>query len=239
MEENMLPDRVVIKDKRFYPRNGDYYVGVTTVLEMSPKGPELVKWIADTGYSESQRIMNLKAKKGSIVHSGIESLLNGEELQSENYELDEWEALSSFVAFAEKYKLKPIALESIVYNDEYKYAGTIDFYGFATLPGKTEPILVRIDFKTSNYLWVEYDYQLAAYEKAAVSMGELPANELMVVKLNANNKQKFSVHTIKDREYSFAYFALLLQLFYKKNKDLVPRHKLIPKTLQYNINSNE
>lgn len=239
MEENTLPDRVVIKDKRFYPRNNDYYVGVTTVLEMSPKGPELIKWIADNGYAESQRIMNLKAKKGSIVHSGIEALLKGEELQSEDYELDEWEALASFVLFAEKYKLKPIALESVVYNDEYKYAGTVDFYGAATLPGKTTPIIVRIDFKTSNYLWVEYDYQLAAYEKAAVSMGELPADELMVVKLGAKNKQKFSVHTVKDRESNFAYFALLLQLFYKKNKDLVPRHKSIPKTLQYNITLND
>lgn len=157
-------NRVDVLDERFYTKDGEtFYPSVTTVLNVYPKGYGYQDWLKQVGYN-ADLVMNRAAERGSNVHNAIESFLNGQELVwitpdgKENFTLDEWEMISKFMEFYERYlKDSDLAVETLLWSDEMRLGGTADLV--CTIDGETW----LIDYKTSNALYKTNEMQLAAY----------------------------------------------------------------------------
>lgn len=234
--------RVVIADDRYYEiAPGEYYPSVTTILSCYPKGNALAKWMADNGYLEAQRIKHAAAALGTQVHDGIELLLQGKTLKYEDYTLDEWRYFIAFENWAVKYKPETIWAEKAVVSHEHKYAGTLDWFGWITPPAKKgakpKRQLAYIDWKTSNNLWVEYDIQLCAYERAAIEMGNKEADILAVVQLGNNTKQGFTFHEVKQtkKEELLDVFGWVHNLWKFKHPNARPFEKDVPAQIKISI----
>lgn len=142
-----------------FDENGEpqFYVSVTTLIKQTlPTSPSLIKWIADTGYEESQRYAEERAAYGTFMHAQIAELLinrtydldglrkklkqyiESEQLPSDfiAYENDLKKDILAFAQFMHDVKLKPLAIELVLTNPEDGYAGAIDLAAELTIEEK-------------------------------------------------------------------------------------------------------
>ena len=124
-----------------------FFVSVTTFIKQTmPTSPTLLKWIAETGYIESQAYAQERASYGTFMHTQIsELLINGyydlnsikgrlrdyiekEQLPSNfiNYSEDLKKDILAFAQFAIETNLKPIAIELVLTHPRDGYAGAMD-----------------------------------------------------------------------------------------------------------------
>ena len=134
-----------------------FYVSVTTLIKQTlPTSPQLIKWIADMGYEESQRYAAERAAYGTFMHSQIAELLitrsynlnalkerlklyiESEQLPSDfiNYVDDFKKDLLAFAQFMKDTNLKPLAIELVLTNPQDGYAGAIDLAAEITIEEK-------------------------------------------------------------------------------------------------------
>lgn len=154
------------------PNGFEYVPSVTWIAGYYPKGTGFYKWLAGTGWDESQAIKAAAGDKGSKVHTAIATLIDGQTVemdalvfnpstgQPEPLTLEEYECLMSFVAWAREAKPVTIAKDLTVWNEEDGYAGTVDYLCLID----KRPTL--IDFKTSQQVWPEHEIQVSAYAHA-------------------------------------------------------------------------
>jgi len=168
--------QVTIADERFYIKTEEdgtvtEYPSATWKAGCYPKGIEYYKWLAKHGWDESQEIMHSAGDRGSKVHNGVESLLLGNSIEMddqlpnsdselEDITLEEWEAIMSFADWYKEAQPETISIERTVFNDEYNYAGTLDY--LCKIKGE----LWLIDFKTSQSVWPSHEIQVSAYKHA-------------------------------------------------------------------------
>lgn len=142
-----------------FDENGEpqFYVSVTTLIRQTlPTSPQLIKWIADMGYEESQRYAAERAAYGTFMHAQIGELLiskcydlntlhdklksyiDSEKLPGDfiNYADDLKKDLLAFAQFAKDVDLKPLAIEIVLTNPRDNYAGAIDLVGELTIEEK-------------------------------------------------------------------------------------------------------
>ena len=221
-----------VLDDRFYMVDGHWLPSVTTILSCYPKGNHLMQWVGNHGLLESNRLKNVAAEKGSIVHYAAERLLKKEELEMKYYEMDEWKAILAFVQFYKDYSFEVIETEKQVESCQYGYAGTLDAHGFVTV--KDKKIRVRCDWKTSNNAYAEHDIQLVAYEKAEQEKKLPPADELWIVYLGRTTKSGYSLHKIKPDKWDehFKTFQICKQLWEITNPNAKPFEKELPLTIK-------
>ena len=159
--------QVTTEDERWYLIDGEYVPSVTWIASHYPKGIGFYKWLANTGWDESEALKNAAGNRGSRVHKAIELLVNGESIghnavidaNGEVGELtvDEYEAIISFANWWKVTNPKLISSEFTTHSKEYGYAGTIDLL----LEINGEKWIV--DIKTSSEVWPEHELQLSAY----------------------------------------------------------------------------
>ena len=178
-------------DDRFYKVDDEFYPSVTTILNVAPK-PFLAHWRGQVGNWEANRIMEEAMQKGSNVHLAINTILLGGQVvyepknEAKERELhlsnnsktiflqNQQEQLESyrFLQFLELVKPKIILTEAIVFNTQYKYAGTLDLlmeinkgeYMIAgSKPLKLEHGIYIADIKTGKQISNENYCQLSAY----------------------------------------------------------------------------
>jgi hypothetical protein len=145
------------KQDRWYKDGDKKYPTITTILGCLDK-PALVQWAANMTveyFKENAKEMttpeqieyHLKKAKtayrtmskkamdtGSIVHDAIHAYLSG--AKPEPILGDNDKAQNSFLAFlqwADKVKLKPVALEKVLIDPEHQVGGTCDFIGWAEI----------------------------------------------------------------------------------------------------------
>lgn len=127
--------------------NPRFFVSVTTLIrQTTPTSPELIKWIANMGYDESQRYASERASYGTFMHSQIADLIinrsydlnklksrlkdyiESEQLPADfiNYADDLKKDILAFAQFMRDTDLKPLAIELVLTNPEDGYAGAID-----------------------------------------------------------------------------------------------------------------
>lgn len=169
--------QVTIADERWYiktmPDGTQKYVpSVTWVSSHYPKGIAFFKWLADKGWDEAEMIKSAAGDKGSKIHLAVGMLLEGKEVfmeskvlnpstgVEEDLTLEEYEAVMSFVAWHKEVKPVFIAKELVVFNDEYNYAGTIDYLCVI------DQFLYLIDFKTGQAVYPSYEIQVSSYKQA-------------------------------------------------------------------------
>lgn len=141
------------KKERFYPYNGKKFPTVTSILDILNK-PALVQWSANSTVqyirdnikemvTDEQVDYHLKKAKtayreiskkamdiGSIVHDAIHAYLANTDYDKILEGNDK--AINAFLAFlewADKVKIKPIALEQVLLDTKYEFGGTVDFVG--------------------------------------------------------------------------------------------------------------
>jgi hypothetical protein len=207
--------QVTIADERWYfkPSTNESGVpefkavpSVTWICGSYPKGIQFYKWLADKGWDEAEAIKSAAGDKGSKVHQAIDDIFSGKEVrmdskflnkstgQEEELTLEECDCILSFKAWFDEVKPEPIAWEHVVFSDKYNYAGTIDL--ICLING--EPWI--IDFKTSQYVWPEYELQVSSYRQT-VANGE---NEIL------HKGKQIDVSGLKTG---------ILQVGYKRNKN--------------------
>ena len=142
-----------------FDENGEprFYVSVTTLIKQTlPTSLQLIKWIADMGYEESQRYAAERAAYGTFLHAQIAELLitrsynlNGlkerlkmyiesEQLPGDfiNYADDFKKDLLAFAQFMKDTDLQPLAIELVLTNPQDGYAGAIDLCANITIEEK-------------------------------------------------------------------------------------------------------
>lgn len=224
--------------EHLYTLDGKPMTGVTTILSVIAK-PALIQWAANMACdyvdkaSQSEkftlkdlpdilkeaRLAHRKKKedagsKGTDVHKEIEGIIKVFLLTDglPEYLANLSEQAKLFVAWAKENKVKFLASEKRVYNDDEKlwYAGTADFV--AEIDGKK----YVGDTKTSNQIYPEAFYQMAAYRAALERMGETDFAGSVVVNINKKNELKV--------EYSYFYqedwdaFWGALKIYKRQNK---------------------
>jgi len=156
--------QITLSDSRFYKIKEKYYPSITHVLQCYPKGKHFEDWLKKVGYSANY-IVRKASDEGTEVHTLIEKYLKGEEIyyltehMSPKYDSNVWQMFLKFVEWYDLVKPEIIATECILYSDELGVSGTVDL--ICRIDGE----LWIIDFKTSNYLSVTYDLQVAIYGK--------------------------------------------------------------------------
>jgi len=170
--------RITCPDERWYIKTAEdgtmtEYPSVTWITDYYPKGLGYYRWLADKGWDNADSIMKKAGNKGTKVHHAIESLLlgnevrmdetfaNGDDGTPEDLTADEWEAILSFCDWHKQTKPQMLINETAVFNNEHRYAGTVDFV--CMIDGERW----LIDFKTrQGEIFTPYELQLAAYAHA-------------------------------------------------------------------------
>ena len=110
--------------------------------------------------------MNERASFGTRVHKEIENVLSGNDVWVDSNEMKE--TLVEFDRWRRIHELSPISLETTLYNDDLKLAGTADYVGFFTSTkrkpwGENRRVKILLDWKTSKAVFSNYHLQVSGY----------------------------------------------------------------------------
>lgn len=209
--------RVTTADERWYMKSVEnpitklpewkFVPSTTWITGCWPKGIGFYKWLADKGWDEAEAIKSSAGDKGSKVHMAISAILRGEEVridskfvnpstgQEEELKVDEIECIQSFMDWKRSLKeFRPVAWDITLFSEKHNFAGSVDLVAYV------DGLLYLIDFKTSQYIWTEYELQVSAYKQLIIN-GE---NEILF-----ENK---ALDLSKGMQLG------ILQIGYKKNK---------------------
>lgn len=165
------------------------YLGVfpssTTILNAYPQAAYLTQWIAEKGWNESQRIKSAAGESGTRIHSACDALEDGIELLEQNYSLEEWLKINSFVDWHKEYNPEMIAKEIAVFSEAGQYAGRLDrLYRIA---GE----VTVLDLKSGAGLHDHFPLQFASYAKAIEENTDLEIVQTAALQLGAKNKNGY------------------------------------------------
>lgn len=199
------------KDLRFYPRGNEQYPSVTSILG----------WDSDFFVSEEDLLQY--AAQGEINHLKLNYFIEkGEWFEAKQIPEAHFhmvilkkgslrlpENSGNLPAFLEKYPIKFVDSEKVVYNDKDKYAGRRDAFGSVVMNPEWEKLKAK-DVPTLFDLKRHKDdiknfKQMAAYAMAS----EEKIGQLVIIPINDDTKQGFSKPSVtQDIE---AYYKMFLQ----------------------------
>lgn len=206
-----------------------YFSGSTTILEAYPLSSYLVDWKVRQGATEAERILKEAGSRGVSVHSGIEMLLKGMELQYSGYSNDEWNRLHSFTLWHKEYKPEIISTEQRIFSEKYGYAGTFDV--LCKISGE----MLLGDWKTSSNIYPHFWLQLASYAQALEEMTDVKVEQTFICQFGAKNKDGYRFVLSDNWKSDFQSFLAVKKTFeYDRgiNKDFEPPILNLPATLK-------
>lgn len=169
--------QVNLESKRLYETaTGNKYPSVTTVLSAHNKDA-IVAWRKRVGNEEANRISVAATRRGTKIHSIIESYLKNEDRPIENnLDLNRFISLEPYLENIDNIHVQERAL----YSDHLRLAGTVDC--IAEYDGR----LSVIDFKTASKAkkkeWIHsYFMQCAAYAIMYEERTKRPITNLVVM----------------------------------------------------------
>ena len=221
---------IIKKDERFYIHDGAAYPRVTWILSCAPMGEGLKRWLGDAeSFEETERIKMRAALRGTHVHNGCQRLIEGEELIFEDFTIEEWGMLESFIAWVEDYKPHFIFTEKTVYSEQYGYAGTLDCV--AQINGEE----YIIDFKTSQNVYpLTMFSQCAAYINAAHEMCIMSGDtKIAILQLGSKHKKRYNFVVAEEPwEHYLDMFKAIKKIFHFEHPKLMPKDKTYKATLK-------
>src|SRR5574343_64799 len=235
------------EDKHVYTLDGEQVDGVTGILSIIAK-PALLYWAVNqsinylernirpgVSYDEIQlkkllyeakgahRMKSTEASDiGKIVHKWIEEWIAGKDPKMPINE-EARRAITQFQSWVLDKNVKFLQSEKVIYSRKFNYAGTTDF--IAQMNGKT----ILGDFKTSNGIWDEYWFQVAAYQHAFLE--EFPDEEIhgnMIVRLGKDGTLEIKENYDYDKNIVAFLGAVAL---YRRVNELKPPY--VPKYKKY------
>lgn len=217
---------VALFDERFYKMDDKFYPSVTYLLGcVYPSGFGLQQWIGDVGNKRAEEIRDDAGEDGSFVHEAIEKILLGGKIHTDEINdrfkpqrsLKIHRCLKAFLDWYEEYKPETISTEYIVINDEYGYAGTVDY---KCKIGGEEYI---IDFKTSKSIHPTARVQLSAYNYADGATNLKP----FILHLGNTTKKRYSFLEV-DFERYFEEFKAAKKMFDLLHPNAGPNEETFP-----------
>ena len=152
-------------------------------------------------------------------------LPNKETGNEEELTVEEYEAVVSFVEWANEAKPKFLHKEMTVVSKEYGYAGTVDC--IAEINGE----VYVIDWKTSQYIWPEYELQVSAYLEALKEMGIIKDAKLAILQVGyRKNKANFKWNELTPQ---FDLFLSARSIWAKETNGEKPKQKDYPIAVRY------
>lgn len=152
--------------KGYFLADGSKVPGTTTIISRFKESGGLMQWAFQQGkagkrhlYEEAEKAADI----GTHAHALVEAHINGQpapatpgNLKPEDAQKAQT-AFSAYLTWAENFKVKIIAQETLLVSEKYRYGGTPDAIGIV---GNS---LALLDWKTSNSVYSDYLVQLAAY----------------------------------------------------------------------------
>lgn len=201
-------------DDHFYKVDGEFFPSVTTILGAEPK-PFLSQWRGQVGNWEANRIMSDAADKGTRIHRAAELLANGfeiildktiqnDEISYKNkmwflHEQQDHLEVYRIHQFFQIVKPKVLSTEIIIYNQDEKFAGTVDLIidvpeGDYNICG-AKPIHLEAgryiaDYKTGKEIYPSHYRQLGAYKNAYEMMTDDSIKGALILHSNAAQTKK-------------------------------------------------
>ena len=205
--------------KKLYLKDGTRVPGATTIAGLLDK-PYLVKWGNKLGKEgiDVTEYTNNEARKGTLIHTIIESHNNKEEVDLGEYSDDEiFEASTVFYGhykkWEEQHQIEPIFSEKSLVSEEYRFGGIVDFY--AKLDGK----YTVIDFKTSKSISKEHFLQVSSYVQLLKENGYQVEQLLILdVKKRVDVPLEEAYLTIEETLPYWEMFKHLLSVYYIKKE---------------------
>ena len=229
--------RITTPDERWYVKeeNGQnlFYPSTTWICSYYPKTTAFMKWFASKGFDEAQLIKEQAGSRGHKVHQGITDLIEGKTLpmdtkyptpntgELEELTVEEYEYLISFDSWYKEAKPVIHANEIVVWNEEHRYAGTVD------LICEINNILWLIDLKTSKSIWPSHETQVSAYKHC---MDTTRIKKLGILQIGyPYNRKKWKLTEIPDQ---FDLFLASKRIWEKEVKNKEPLQKDLPMELK-------
>ena len=185
--------------------------GLTRILKNEPMDEGLIRYIASQGgYDQYKENLGKAALRGTMVHKGIERLLNGLEIDTDRYGLEEIAHLQSFIRLCANHVLDTRAIEEPVWDLERQIATCIDWRGL--FDGKH----TTANWKTSKAVYDSAKTQ--ANEEAILFNGMArfddlgPVEQWAVVRTNANFPSRYQIVTGEIDERRHQYFECLYDI---------------------------
>lgn len=175
---------------RYRTADGKRVPGVTTIIGVMDK-PHLVKWANNLGLEgiDSTAYRDRLADVGTLAHHLIECHWKGEEPQTDAYSAEHIglasNAFLKYLAWEQDKTIEPILVEAQLVSEQYRYGGTIDFYG---LVNGTPTI---VDLKTSKAIYDTHLYQVAAYSQLLKEAG-YEVEQVRVLQVGRTEDEDFS-----------------------------------------------
>lgn len=154
----------------YFLKDGTKVPGTTGVIGRFKESGGLLQWAFKQGQSGKRHLYEEAEKAadiGTAAHAMVEVIINDPKADVEKIAADmlpdgdmRTKALSSFHAYqawARNFKVKVVEQEIQLVSEKYKFGGTPDAIGLINNQ------LVLIDYKTSNSVYADYLFQLAAY----------------------------------------------------------------------------
>ena len=109
-----------------------FYVGVTTVLDVASPFPEgLRQYLRMSSFDEQKERLEVTGARGSKLHHALDLLANAEELDLKNYPTTyEKDSLVTFIQAWRFLAPGKFDTELVVADPDLRIAGTMDFNGF-------------------------------------------------------------------------------------------------------------
>lgn len=189
---------------------------VTTVLNVLAK-PQLILWSHKLGLEgkDLKAVQDSAMSTGTLLHYLIACELKGE--KPEQAYLDEFtlrdqrhcnNCLLSWDEWKKDKVIEVVALEQPMVSEKFQYGGTPDLLAY--INGK----LCLCDFKSSNGIYIDYWYQLAAYEQLIVESAPLPLIERFhILRFGKDEGSDFEDKHLTDLDRHWEVFHACLQIY--------------------------
>lgn len=129
--------RLDVDDNHYYyggeiGKEKQFYVGVTTVLDVAGPFPEgLRMYLRATSYEESKERLEVTGGRGTKLHDALDRLAKAEELDLRDYPTTyEKDAIVTFIQMWRFLSPGKFDTELVVADPDLRIAGTMDFNGF-------------------------------------------------------------------------------------------------------------
>ena len=215
--------RELLKGDRHYDVNDEKLPSVTTILQTTQdaeKAESLKKWVQKVGETEAERVKNTAAKRGTAMHSYLETYLQGGKVLDLRDVGREASSMAETIIAKGFNDLEEIWGSEVTLFYPNLYAGATDLCGI--YQGR-ESI---IDFKQSNkpkkVEWIkDYKLQMIAYAMAHNAVYDTDIDQGVILMCTPDNFfQKFTINGREFRELKWEWLKRV-DKYYVINKSHV------------------
>jgi hypothetical protein len=200
--------------------NGVRVPSVTTILGVLAK-PQLINWAYKLGKDgqDMKAVQDSAMSTGTLLHYLIATELRGEKPDQEY--LDEFtlrdqrycnNCLLSWDEWKKDKVIEIVECEKPMVSQKFGYGGTLDLLAY--INGK----LCLCDFKSSNGIYIDYWYQLAAYGNLVEENVETPLIEQYhILRFGKDMNNDFEDKFLTDLDNHWQVFHHCLQVYKLQN----------------------